>query len=229
MLLRARAYDEVMLELIPSSQFTFAADLSAPSQTLVKQTAQRVVCPDATPLVVRGDRVNSVYLVLRGALRVYYVSAEGREGTLYWVEPGQSCILSLNCVFSRMAYPAWVESEGETEITIIPGATYRDLFAREPCIQGYTFETLSSRLFELMATVEESASQGLEARMAGFLVRRAHGGNLVNVTQDQIARHLATSREVVSRVLRRLNAQGLIETATSQIILRDPAALRSLL
>ena len=176
--------------------------------------------------MARGDVVAGAYLVEKGALRVYYVSAEGREGTLYWVEPGQSCVLALNCMFSGLAYPAWVQSEGETEVAIIPGDVYRRLFAAEAAVQSFTFDTLSGRLFELMQLMEETASQGLEARVAAFLLRRSKGEDSIAITQEQIARHLATSREVVSRVPRALVARRLIETSPGYIALTDPAALQ---
>jgi CRP/FNR family transcriptional regulator len=121
-----------------------------------------------------------------------------------------------------------VESEGDTQVAIVPGDVYRRLFATEPAVQNFTFEVLSGRLFELMALIEETASQGLEARVAAFLLRRAKGGTAVMVTQDQIARHLATSREVVSRLLRGLAARRLVATTAGRITLLDPPALAHL-
>lgn len=208
--------------------FPMLDGLSGESHRLLAASARRVACDDGTPLIARGDLVAGAYLVSRGALRVYYVSAEGREGTLYWVEPGQTCILALNCMFSHLAYPAWVESEGTTEVTIVPGDIYRRLFAAEAAVQRFTFDVLSGRLFELMALIEETASQGLEARVAAFLLRRSKGGDILAVTQEQVARHLGTSREVVTRVLRGLAARHLIATMPGRISLSDPASLRDL-
>lgn len=208
--------------------FPSLADLSAEGRRGFEASVKRLACSGGTPLVARGDLVTGAYLVEKGALRVYYVSADGREGTLYWVEPGQSCILALNALFSRLAYPAWVEAEGDTEVTIVPGDVYRRLFASEPAVQAFTFEVLSGRLFELMALIEETASQGLEARVAAFLLRRAKGATEIAVTQEQIARHLATSREVVSRLLRGLVARGLIATTPRRITFLDPRALAHL-
>lgn len=226
--LTSRRYDRGM-SITPSADlFPSLAELSEESRRLVAGSVKKIACAGGTPLVARGDLVTGAYLVEKGALRVYYVSTEGREGTLYWVEPGQSCILALNCMFSRLAYPAWVESEGETEVSIVPGDVYRRLFAAEPAIQSFTFEVLSGRLFELMALIEETASQGLEARVAAFLIRRAKGGTTVAATQEQIARHLATSREVVSRVLRGLVARRLVATTQGRIDLLAPKALRAL-
>lgn len=211
------------------AKFPFLADLGAASRSRLDDSLRRASCADGTHLVSRGDEVAGAYLVERGALRVYYVSAEGREGTLYWVEPGQSCILALNCTFSRLAYPAWVESDGETDIAIVPGEVYRELFAREAAVQRFTFEALSGRLFELMALVEETASQGLEARIAAFLLRRAKGGADIAITQEQLARHLATSREVVSRTLRRLGAGGLIDSEPGRLRIIDAERLARLI
>jgi len=223
-----RRYDRRMPPEPPLRLFPSLAELAPDGRALLEGSVRRVACAGGTQLVARGDLVAGAYLVEKGALRVYYVSAEGREGTLYWVEPGQSCILALNCMFSRLAYPAWVESEGETEVAIVPGDVYRRLFASEPAVQSFTFEVLSGRLFELMALIEETASQGLEARVAAFLLRRAKGAAEVLVTQDQIARHLATSREVVSRVLRGLVARRLVATAAGRITLLDRPALTRL-
>ncbi|MGD0643025.1 MAG: Crp/Fnr family transcriptional regulator [Roseiarcus sp.] len=221
-------YHRVMTNLPARDLFPSLRDLAPSSLALFEASARRAACESGTQLIARGDLVAGAYLVERGALRVYYVSAEGREGTLYWIEPGQSCILAINCMFSRLAYPAWVESEGPTEVTVIPGDVYRKLFAAEPAIQNFTFEVLSGRLFELMALIEETASQGLEARLAAFLLRRAKGEAEIAVTHEQIARHLATSREVVSRTVRRLAARGLIAPAQRQITLLDFRGLRRL-
>ncbi len=208
--------------------FPFLAEMSEANRARLESGVRHLACPDATPLVQRGDPVAGAYLVKRGALRVYYMTAEGREGTLYWVEPGQSCILALNCAFSQLAYPAFVESEGETAFSVIPGALYRDLFAREASIQRFTFATLSGRLFELMALIEEATSLGLEGRLAGLLMRRAKGAARLRLTQEQIAGHLGTSREVVSRVLRRMASSGLIESGPGWVAVRDAARLARL-
>ena len=102
------------------------------------------------------------------------------------------------------------------------------MFACEPAVQRFTFEALSGRLFELMALVEETASQGLEARIAAFLLRRAKGGDQVPMTQEQLARHLATSREVVSRMMRRLAALGLVSGEPGVVRITDADGLARL-
>ena len=220
------SYTRRMPEAPAPSQFPFVAALAPGSRATLESSLRRISCKGGTHLVARGDEVAGAYLVEEGALRVYYTSEDGREGTLYWVEPGQSCILALNCTFSRLAYPAWVESDGPTRFAIVPGDVYRKLFASDPAVQRFTFEALSGRLFELMALIEETASQGLEARVAAFLLRRAKGQERLVLTQEQLARHLTTSREVVSRVLRGLSALGLVSSGHGQIVILDNEGLR---
>ncbi len=208
------------------SLFPFIAAMTPANRGTLESSLRRISCEAHTHLVAQGDEVAGAYLVEEGALRVYYTSEDGREGTLYWVEPGQSCILALNCTFSRLAYPAWVESDGATRFSVVPGDVYRKLFAADPAVQRFTFETLSGRLFKLMALIEETASQGLEARVAAFLLRRAKGETRLALTQEQLARHLSTSREVVSRVLRGLSALGLVNTGHGQIVIVNSEGLR---
>ncbi len=224
--IRYAGYSRRMPDAPAASLFPFIAAMTPGNRGALESALRRVSCKGGAHLVARGDEVAGAYLVEEGALRVYYTSEDGREGTLYWVEPGQTCILALNSTFSRLAYPAWVESEGDTRFAIVPGEVYRRLFASDAAVQQFTFEALSGRLFELMELMEETASQGLEARVAAFLLRRAKGEERLILTQEQLARHLSTSREVVSRVLRGLAALGLVSSGHGQIVILDSEGLR---
>jgi CRP/FNR family transcriptional regulator len=209
------------------SQFPFLAELSVAGRSRMLAATRYLTLPPYSRVIERGDEVAGVYLVEAGALRIYYVSAEGREGTLYWVDPGQSCILALNCLFARLAYPAWVETDQtETRVAIISGDVYRELYLVEPPLQRFTFETLSTRLFELMTLLQETASFGLEQRVAAFLLRRSGHGRVLATTHEQIAHHLGSSREVVSRVLRNLARSGSIRLSPGSVAIEDVGKLR---
>ena len=96
----------------------------------------------------------------------------------------------------------------------------------EPALQKFTFETLTTLLFELMTLMQETASLGLEQRVAAFLLRRSVNGQALEVTHEQIAHHLGSSREVVSRVLRNLAARGAIKLSHRSVAIEDSAKLR---
>lgn len=221
-------YPRRMTEDSAFEKLPFWNRLSMRGRERVAAGAQRFAFDDARQVVACGDEVAGAYFVLAGALRVYFVNSEGREGTLYWVDVGQSCILALNCTFSRLAYPAWVESEGACEVMLIPGDIYRELFAVEEAMQTFTFEALSTRLFEMMALLEETASRGLETRLAAFLLRRAGIAGALELTQEQIANHVSTSREVVSRILRAFARAGWIEARQGYVRILDAPALAQL-
>lgn len=211
------------------SSFPFFAALSPDAQSQLRAATTHVSLPPQTQVIRRGDEVGGVYLVQAGALRIYYVSAEGREGTLYWVDPGQSCILALNCLFSRLAYPAWVETDqAETHVAVVSGDAYRSLYLTEPALQKFTFETLTTRLFELLTLMQETTSLGLEQRVAALLLRRSTNGQTVEATHEQIAHHLGSSREVVSRVLRNLATRGAIRLSHRSIAIEDGDKLRAM-
>lgn len=218
-----------MVELAPLSRFPFLAELSAGGASRLLAATRHVTLPPQTKVIEQGDEVSGVYLVEAGSLRVYYISSEGREGTLYWIDAGQSCILALNCLFSRLTYPAWVETDQvETRVAIVSGDAYRELYLVEPALQRFTFETLTTRLFELMTLIEETSSLGLEQRAAALLLRRSGDGQVLETTHELLAHHLGSSREVVSRVLRNIARSGVIRLSPRSITIVDAARLRSL-
>lgn len=176
-----------------------------------------------------GDEVGGVYFVSSGTIRVYYVGPDGREGTLYWIERGESCILALNCLFTELKYPAWAcASDAGANVISISGAAFRDLFSNEACVQRFVFDQLSERVFSLLTLLEQAMRLPLEERLVLLLLSHADEAGVVSMTQETIASHLGTIREVVSRLLRNLASQGLISSAPKRITLIDRPRLERL-
>ena len=209
--------------------FTFINNVSPAASARIRREAQVRSARAKDRLVHRGARIGGVFLVEEGALRVYNITAAGRESTLYWVEPGDSCILAMNCLFTEMRYPAWVEGDAPTSrFTVISAPLYRELFATEPAIQRFTFDVLSNRVLELMTFLEEAMSLGVEARVASLLVLKCDDHGAVNMSHETLANHLGTAREVVSRTLRELARRNLVETSRGRVRIVDAEALAAL-
>ncbi len=206
--------------------FPFTSGLATESRHQLRALAPRQV--DGGQLLLRrGDEVEGAYLVLEGALRVFYVASSGREATLYDVEPGGTCILANTAAIEDQPYPAWVEARaGGAVFVCIDRAVLRSFLAREAAFRDFVFGALSGRVFELMMRLEEVGSEQLEQRIARFLLRRAGENGVVCCSQSGIASELGTAREVVFRVLRSLGAQGMIEAARTRIAIRDRESLR---
>ena len=178
-----------------------------------------------TPVLGKGQLVSGAYVVINGRLRVYTLSPDGNEATLYWIAPGETCVLALNCIFNDLLYPAWVEAEPATTVAVIPGPLYRTLFENESVIRNLTVQALSTIVFRLMAELEQIHSCKLEQRLANFLLLHASGSGTLRMTQQEIASHLGTTREVVARLLRQFVAKKYIETKRGTVVVGQPARL----
>lgn len=185
-------------------------------------------CPSATPLLHKGQRTSGAYFVLTGRLRVYTLAPNGGEATLYFIDPGETCVFALNSLFNDLLYPAWVQAVDTTTLALIPGATYRQLFAEEAVIRDLTVRTLSTLVFRLMAELEEVHACKLNQRLANLILGHAAACGELAMTQQQMADHLGTTREVVARLLRDLVAAGLVETRRGGVVIRDNSALAAL-
>jgi CRP/FNR family transcriptional regulator, anaerobic regulatory protein len=179
----------------------------------------------AASVLRKGQRVSGAFVVVSGQLRVYTVAPNGKEATLYLIDPGETCVLALNCIFSDLLYPAWVEASAATKLAIVGGPEYRILFESEPAIRNMTVQAFSTIVFRLMAELEELHTHKLEQRLIGFLLLHANAQGVVQITQQAIGSHLGSTREVIARALAQLAAAGHVRTGRRQIVLTDPAKL----
>lgn len=208
-------------------QFPFVAQLSLSARRTLNALAIRRA-PARRGVLQRGDEVDGMFLVTRGSLRVFHSTADGREATLYWVRPGQTCLLALTATLQRAAYPAWAEAEAEAvSFAIVPAATVRTLLA-EPAFREFALAALSTRVFELMAALEELGTLRVEQRVARYVLRHADADGRLRISQQRLAGHLGTAREVVSRALRALVAQRAVTSGRAQIQIADRARLARL-
>ncbi len=215
-----------MLDLNTLQNFAFLSEMSPDAQRLVAATSKRLTVGSGDEVLYRGQPVAGVYLVDSGRLRVYILSNKGIEKTIYFIEPGQSCLFAMDCTFKRIAYPAWVNGDrNSTDVIAIPASTFRQLHESEDVIKRFVFDTMSARIFDLMTSLEEVSVFDLDYRLASFLVRAADSDGKLRLQHQQIAAHLGTAREVVSRLLKQLERAGLVELQRGLISIPDLQAL----
>jgi CRP/FNR family transcriptional regulator, anaerobic regulatory protein len=200
-------------------------DLSERSRRLLDGGLRYVQFARSAPILAKGQRVSGAYVVISGQLRVFTLSPDGHEATLYMINPQETCILALNCIFNDLRYPAWVEAGSATRLAMIPGAAFRSLFEAEPGIRNMTVQAFSTVVFRLMMELEVVHSYKLDRRLSNFLLLHAATDGMVRMTQQEIASHLGTTREVVARALGQLAAAGRIRTGRRQIAINDPVRL----
>ena len=174
-------------------------------------------------ICMEGDACGVLPLVLSGYARVYKSGESGRELTLYRVEPGESCILTVSCIVGSRPFPAFAVAETDIVALLVPAATFRRWVLTEEVWRGFAFDLLARRLADVIETVEEVAFRRLDARVAAHLLEQAE--DPVMTTHEAVATELGSSREVVSRVLKELEREGLVTLARGTIHIVDAARL----
>ena len=191
-------------------------------ETLLSRSIRRSLAHREV-LVRSGAECVYLPFVLDGTLRIYKSSETGRELTLYRIERGESCILTTTCILNGGSFPAIAEAEGSTEILLVPATLMVDLVEESPLWRRFVFGLYSKRLDNVMTLVEEVAFHHVDIRIAAKLARLATGRtHTVTRTHAELAAELGTSREVVTRILADLEADGLIEIQRGRIRILRP-------
>ena len=181
----------------------------------VKLSAGKFIC-------LEGDFCNHLPLLISGSVRIYKIGESGREITLYHLEKGDSCIMTASCIISKKAFPAFAITESEVEAIIIPANSLRKWVTHSPIWQNYIFGLLSLRLTNVIEIVEEVAFRRMDCRIASYLLIRSDScAQTIQITHEEIAQELGTSREVVSRILKTFEKQELLNLSRGMIRLKN--------
>lgn len=215
--------------MLPLDGYKPFCDLSSAGKKILQHCTVSHHKASQTPLLTKGQPISGAYFVLEGQLRVFSLSPDGQEATLYFINPGETCIFALNSVFNDLLYPAWVQAVAATTLTLIPGPQFRQLFAQESVIQDLTVRAQATLVFRLMAELEAVHAYRLNQRLANLLLAHANSQGELRMTQQQIAGHLGTSREVVARIVREMVSQGWITTQRGGIRICQTDSLNALL
>jgi CRP/FNR family transcriptional regulator, anaerobic regulatory protein len=166
-----------------------------------------------------GQACASVPFVVDGGIRVFKSADSGREITLYRIEPGQSCVMSVGCGPGIGAFPANVVAELPTLAAFMPAVTLRRLFSESESFREFVLEQFAGRVAEVMELVQEVAFSRVDERLAQHLAERAAAGGTAEVraTHQELADNVGTSREVVSRILKDWEARSMLELSRGSI------------
>ena len=177
--------------------------------------------PAGHDVFVEGDRVDNIALLISGVVRVYKIGETGREITLYRFGLGESCILTANAILSLRSFPAIATVEEDAEAVMIPADVFRDWVDRYSLWREFVFELLSERLSTVMAVVDEVVFKRMDRRVASLLLNQAKLRNPLQITPQEIAAELGSSREVISRILEDFSKAELIEAGRGTIEILD--------
>jgi CRP/FNR family transcriptional regulator len=191
--------------------------------------ASPVEAGDGQTLLEAGYACRDVLLVGRGRIRIYIAGESGREVTLYYVHPGESCPVNLGAAMMDIGAYADASAVGDLAALTIPARDFRAICQRNPALQDYVLSATMLRFGEVIALVREITTRRVDHRLAEYLLRMFDASDerppAAEVTQRNIALDLGTAREVVSRRLQELDSLGAVQLRRGKIILRDRLAL----
>ena len=169
-------------------------------------------------------------LIKTGQLRAYILSDEGREITIYRLFDRDMCLFSASCILNSIQFEITITAEKDTEFWLIPSELYKNLLTESAPLANYTNELMAARFSDVMWLIEQVLWKSLDKRLAAFLLEEAaiEDSNELKITHEIIANHLGSHREVITRMLRYFQSQGIVKLSRGKITLLNPERLEAL-
>ena len=182
--------------------------------------------------VVHNGSMDCLGLLLlkNGQLRVYTLSEEGREVTLYRLFELDICLFSASCVMPSVQFEVVIEAEKDTDMIVIPSCLFKNLMEDSAPVANYANQLISSRFSEVMWLMEQVMWKSFDKRLAKFLLEESalEGTTVLKITHEKIANHIGSAREVVTRMLRYFQGEGMVSLSRGIVELTDLKALQQL-
>ena len=169
-------------------------------------------------------------IVRSGQLRAYILSEDGREITIGRLFEYDVSLLSASCVMPDMQFNVMIEAEKDTEFWSIPACLFKNLIDESLAVSNYSRSLLSSNFSELMWLMEQIMWKSFDKRLASFLLEETsiEGTSQLKITHEKIASHMGTAREVVTRMLRYFQSEGMVKLTRGTIEITDEKKLDAL-
>jgi len=194
---------EELMQMFPM----FEKDLA----TYLSSIGEIRVFNEGEMLMKTGQFFKSVVLIIRGHVKLYREGEEGNEFFMYYLDPGDACALSMICATRNQASSIMAVADEETEVILIPIQFMDKLMRDFRSWYYFVLETYRNRFEELLSVIDNVAFKNMDERLVWYLKRQAEKyGNSMNIKHQQIANDLNTSREVVSRLLKKMEKEGML-------------------
>ena len=171
-----------------------------------------------------------IVLVQTGQLRAYMLSEEGREITLYRLFDRDFCLLSASCIMSSIQFDVTIQAEKPSELLVIPPYIYKQLMEESAPLANFVNQIMASRFSEVMWLMEQVMWRSFDQRLSDFLLEEVslENSTVLQMTHEAIANHLGTAREVVTRMLRYFQSEGMVQLSRGIVEITDLNKLEQL-
>lgn len=171
-------------------------------------------------LLREGEFVGGLPIVLRGRIKVFR-SGDAKEILLYYIEPGESCVMSFFSSLHQVPSSVIARAEEDSEILLVPAEKLQDWMRRFPSFSSFLLNLYHHRYEELLQKVDQLQFWQLDERVMAYLREKAQGQATLHITHQEIAHDLGTAREVVSRILKKMAQQGVIRLERNAVIIQE--------
>ncbi len=209
--------------------FPFWEKISDADREYICRNSHHVVYPKGKN-IHDGSECSGVIFVCSGSLRLYMMSEEGKEITLYRLHKGELCMLSASCVLDAITFEVFVDAEQDSQCLVVSGPAFAAVSQRNPDIRIFALETAVSRFSDVMWVMQQVLFMSMDKRLAIFLFDESArtASDTIALTQEQIARYMGSAREVVSRMLKYFASEGIVEVSRGGVTILDKKRLRDL-
>ncbi len=207
-----------MISMEPKELMVHFPLFDLPLATFIHEKAESRIFKPGELLMRPGQFFKYAMLVVSGRVKLYREGEDGGEFFMYFIEEGSACALSMLCMARSQSSTVMATVVEEAEVIMIP-IQYIDILMRDyPSWYTFVIETYRFRFEELLNVVDQIAFKNMDERLLWYLSRQAEAmGNEINLTHQQIANDLNSSREVISRLLKKLEKTGQIITERNTI------------
>lgn len=172
-----------------------------------------------TVLMRTGQYIKSTILVTKGKIKIYREDKEGNEFFMYYLLPGQACAISMICATQQETSQIMAKVVEDAEVVMIPLQQMEIFMSEHKSWYSFVVETYRSRFEEVLQVVDQVAFRSMDERLEFYLKRNANTNNtnLILASHLEIATDLSTSREVISRLLKKMEQRGLVKLHRNSI------------
>ena len=215
------------MEELLRNAFPFWESLTEQQKTELCRNTVKSHCEKKTQLHFGGGECAGVQIIGSGRVRVFITSPGGGDITLFRLIGGDVSILSAACMLNGMDIELDMEMETDCTIYTIPKKVYRRLYDESVVVKDYTMEMISEKFSDIMWLLNQFLFSNVASRIAGALLehRALEGGDELSLTHEMIAKDAGTAREVVTRILKQFQSDGLVKLGRGKVIIIDPERL----
>ncbi len=213
------------------THLTFWDRLSESEINLLQSNIVRVSYNKGFNLHSADNECLGVLLIKTGGLRIYILSEDGREITLYRLSPGDVCVLSASCILNSITFEVHIDADSDTDAYLINISTFSKLSSQNVYVENFAYKNTVERFSDVMWALEQILFMSFDRRLAIFLfdeITKTKSTKL-QITQEQIAKYIGSAREVVSRMLKVFQSNGILEQSRGYIHILDKEKLKKLI